>query len=173
MSLSPLSAVHPPLSGCIGGIGVFLFTTGLEGSTNHSFEWNISTISLFFSFPLLPLWGTSLLFELLLRLLQTRIKEPLLAPFYFLSVPIVFYIVLFLFNFNISDMHDQDFFFQGVTGSTNYLLIWELIDLKSVNWHSIVKALPTILALTIFSLMHVPVSTYVRIVLDYLYDSFE
>ena len=147
------------IMGCIGGIGIFLFTTALEGSTNQSFSWNILTIKTFFSNDILPLWLLSLFFEIILRILQTKIKNPLLAPFYFFSIPFIVYIFVFLFSFQLENVHKYGYFFEGVSGNTNYLLIWELIDFKTVNWTSIGQAFPTILALTVFSLMHVPVST--------------
>ena len=109
--------------GCIGGIGIFLFTTGMEGSTNVTWRWEIDVISKFFSITLLPLWLTSLAFELLLRFLSSRIKNPLLAPFFFVSIPFVFYILLLIVGIPINRAHEMGWFFEGVTGSVDPLLI--------------------------------------------------
>ena len=144
--------------GCIGGIGVFLFTTGMEGSTNTSWKWEIEIMAKFFSISLLPLWLTSLGFELLLRYLSSRIKNPLLAPFFFVSIPFIFYILLFITRTPIARAHDMGWFFQGVIGKTDPFLIWDLINFHNINWTSILKSAPTIIALTIFSLMHVPIN---------------
>ena len=144
--------------GCIGGIGIFLFTTGMEGSTNVTWRWEIDVISKFFSITLLPLWLTSLAFELLLRFLSSRIKNPLLAPFFFVSIPFVFYILLLIVGIPINRAHEMGWFFEGVTGSVDPLLIWKLIDFSKVNWFSILRSTPTIIALTVFSLMHVPIN---------------
>jgi sulfate permease, SulP family len=143
--------------GCIGGIGVFLFITGIEGSTNRTWTWNLEIISTFFSVEIFPLWFGSFCFEIFLRILAIRIKEPLLAPFYFVSIPIVFYIILLCGGISVNETHNRGWFFEGSTETTDFLLIWKLIDFKSVNWQSIFKAVPTTMALTVFSLMHVPV----------------
>ena len=144
--------------GCIGGIGIFLFTTGMEGSTNVAWKWEIDVIRVFFSTALIPLWLTSLCFELLLRGLSCRIKDPLLAPFFFVSIPFVFYIALFVLRIPIEKAHQTGWFFEGVVGDVDPFLIWELIDFKLVNWYSVLKSAPTIVALTVFSLMHVPIN---------------
>ena len=144
--------------GCIGGIGVFLFTTGMEGSTNTAWKWELDTMLHFFSRSLMPLWLTSLGFELLLRFLSSRIKNPLLVPFFFVSIPFAFYAILLTIGVPIAEAHERGWFFEGVTGDVDPLLIWELIDFRLVNWSSILKSTPTIIALTIFSLMHVPIN---------------
>jgi sulfate permease, SulP family len=144
--------------GCIGGIGIFLFTTGMEGSTNRAWKWEIEVLQEFFSFALIPLWVTSLCFELLLRLLSWKIKDPLLAPFFFVSIPFVFYIALLVLRIPIGKAHQTGWFFEGVVGDVDPFLIWELIDFRLVNWYSVLKSAPTIVALTVFSLMHVPIN---------------
>jgi sulfate permease, SulP family len=144
--------------GCIGGIGVFLFTTGMEGSTNTTWKWDFDVITAFFSPALLPLWLTSLFFEFVLRGLSLKIKNPLLAPFFFVSIPFIFYAILVITRTPIATAHQMGWFFQGVSGKVDPLLIWELIDFRLVNWMSILKSMPTIIALTIFSLMHVPIN---------------
>ena len=144
--------------GCIGGIGVFLFITGMEGSTNTSWKWELESMKQFFSTALLPLWLTSLGFEFLLRYLSSRIKDPLLVPCFFVSIPFVFYIFLFISGIPITLAHERGWFFQFVAGNDDPLQIWDLIDFQNVNWISILKCVPTIIALTVFSLMHVPIN---------------
>ena len=40
----------------------------------------------------------------------------------------------------------------------NPFLIWQLLDFTKVNWQVVLESFPTIVALTIFSLMHVPIN---------------
>ena len=70
----------------------------------------------------------------------------------------MFYFIVLCLGYSLEEVHRSGWFFEGVEGETDYLLIWKLIDFKSVNWATIMQAIPTILALTVFSLMHVPVS---------------
>jgi SulP family sulfate permease len=144
--------------GCIGGIGIFLLILSTEVSTDSAWAWNIHTIGPFFNPPKLPLWLTSLFFALLLRGLMTKIKSPLLAPLFFISIPPAFYAILYLTGVSVADAHAKGWFFAGLAEEANPFLMWELIDIRTVNWISVVNSLPTIVALTIFSLMHVPIN---------------
>ena len=40
----------------------------------------------------------------------------------------------------------------------NPFLIWQLMDVTKVNWQAVGESIPTIVALTLFSLMHVPIN---------------
>jgi SulP family sulfate permease len=98
--------------GCIGGIGVFLFLTGMEGSANKPWEGNWDTIKVFFEPAVLPLWLASLACELLLRGLSHATKFSLLPPFFFLSIPPTFYLILLLSGTPIQTAHDNGWFFE-------------------------------------------------------------
>jgi SulP family sulfate permease len=98
--------------GCIGGIGVFLFLTGVEGSTNKAWEWDSKTILEFFAPAVLPLWLTSLAFEILLRILSYVTKYSLLPPFFFMAIPPTFYLLLLLSGVPVETAHENGWFFK-------------------------------------------------------------
>jgi SulP family sulfate permease len=98
--------------GCIGGIGVFLFITGLESSTDSTWRWDLGTISMFFSSSLLPLWLASLSFEAVLRFILYWFKDPLVTPFFFVSIPLIFYAILLSSGVPIEKAHEQGWFFE-------------------------------------------------------------
>lgn len=143
--------------GCIGGIGIFIFQTGLEVATNSTWYWSFESLQLFLSSKIVFLWLISLAFELFLRFLQHLTKLSILPPFYFISIPPVFYAVLYFLSIPIETAHSHGYFFEKVV-TVNPLLIWELIDFTTVDWSVVGESIPTIVALTIFSLMHVPIN---------------
>lgn len=143
--------------GCIGGVGVFVAQTGFEVSTNRTWEWSMNSIRVFSDSAVWPLWATSCLFEVILRALLAALRLPLLPPFYFVLIPPTFYAILGITGQPIADMVASGWFFQSAQNS-DFRLMWSLIDLSLVRWDLIAELIPTIIALTIFSLMHVPIN---------------
>jgi sulfate permease, SulP family len=143
--------------GCIGGVGVFVAQTGFEVSTNKTWNWNLESVGVFGGADIWPLWATSCAFELVLRLLLIVFRLPLLPPFYFVLIPPAFYVILFIVGFPIAGMQSTGWFFQSAENS-DFTLMWQLIDFRTVRWDIIAELIPTIIALTIFSLMHVPIN---------------
>mmetsp|Transcript_3778 Transcript_3778/g.5864 ORF Transcript_3778/g.5864 Transcript_3778/m.5864 type:complete len:872 (+) Transcript_3778:121-2736(+) len=143
--------------GCIGGVGVFVMQTGLEVSVGRPWTWTRQAVSAFSSPSLYPLWVSSLGCELLLRALMALFRLPLLPPFYFVLIPPVFYGVIFALGIPVESMHRDGWFFES-SEPTDFQLMWTLIDFETVQWGVIVKLVPTMIALTVFSLMHVPIN---------------
>eukprot|EP01041_Mallomonas_annulata_P006494 gene6494-13106_t len=137
--------------GCIGGIGIFLMRTGIEVSTNHIWLWNIPSILSFFESSIYPLWIASVLFEIGLIILQKLTKSsPIpIPPFYFISIPPIFYVFLLISQWNLNDAHDYGWFFES-SPKSDYLLMWKLIKFKNINWMAILEATPTLLGMTLF-----------------------
>lgn len=140
--------------GCIGGIGVFIFQTGLEISTGRPFKWDGTALE-FFNPTVMQYWVAALCLEILLRLIQHVTQLSLLPPFYFIAIPPCFYILLW--SLNIKPHEAQAWFFPQAS-SPPPSLIFELIDFRLVDWSVIISCLPTIVALTVFAFMHVPVN---------------
>lgn len=94
------------LIGCIGGVGWFLFATGLEVSArlNGELQYNIPTLKSLFRIDTVFLWMIPLLLAVLLMICQRWIKHPLFVPCYFLIIPAIFYI----FVAAIPDLHLDD-----------------------------------------------------------------
>ena len=145
--------------GLIGGIGVFLATSGFEVSTNTPWYWTTAGVKQYFSPELMPLWTVSVTLLILLRVITAITQWKNVTPFFFLSIPFAFYAVLLAFSIPIQDARDFGFFFPATSEkATQSFLMWELIDVTSVDWFAIFKCLPTMLALVIFSLSHVPIN---------------
>jgi sulfate permease, SulP family len=162
------------LIGCIGGIGVFLAKTGME----------VAMATVFSMANLLERWELLWLvfaFELVLRTLGQILKGingqpryPLLSPIYFCLITPTFYLGLWIAGVTIEKAIDKGFFFptldgdntadSGVGGGPFNVVdghtwdMWAVIDLPTVCWPAIRESLPTLLALSLFSLIHVPIN---------------
>src|SRR5208282_5140978 len=86
------------LVGCIGGVGWFLFVTGIEVSARleGNLAYNLETLKALMKPDTLPLWITPLALAVFLMFIQRKWSHPLIVPLYFMFIPLVFYIVVFL-----------------------------------------------------------------------------
>lgn len=163
------------LVGCIAGIGVFLAKTGMEVTINAVVTelWDH-----------MDLVGVVLFFELVLRILTfvLRNKEgkqlfSLLTPIYFCLMTPAFYLGLWIMNgTTLLDPTKEDGYFfpsltqqqpqqtdgyQGIGSSifnSDLISMWTAIDMRTISWQAIVDSIPTMVALTLFSLIHVPIN---------------
>mmetsp|Transcript_38565 Transcript_38565/g.82282 ORF Transcript_38565/g.82282 Transcript_38565/m.82282 type:complete len:928 (-) Transcript_38565:858-3641(-) len=162
------------LVGCIGGIGVFIARTGLEVTSDISFTLSVNGLRSFLEkFHLLAVvFG----FEAGLRLISQCTKDgsgnskyPLLAPIYFILITPMFYLGLWMLSGN---GQDEEYFFPPLNecsdesecnGGTSSLWgesgeIFHLMNLSTVSWTAVVRSIPTMIALVMFSLIHVPIN---------------
>ena len=146
--------------GCIGGIGVFIFKTGVEVGIGE-------TLSLRVVGEKWQLWAISALFELLLRLLQrAALSVPwagaIVPPIYFCSIPVLFYLGLFGLGVPTAAARAGGWFFPSDTndegGSISLTAPLLLLDVTKVDWSVVLSAVPTMLASVVFALLHVPLN---------------
>jgi len=163
------------LVGCIGGIGLYIAKTGIEVTMNSVFSTNAIVMNE-------NLLGVVAIFEVVLRLLQRLTQDDngkprysLLSPIYFCLITPIFYAALWMFHINLQDAKDAGYFFpslddcnaesqQDCSRSTTAIVddhtfdMWKVIDFSVVSWTAIVNSIPTLVALILFSLIHVPIN---------------
>jgi SulP family sulfate permease len=171
------------LVGCIGGIGVFIAKTGLEVTINDAFsidaitsKWNLLAVIFLFEVVLRIL-------ERITKDDHGKPKYTLLSPIYFCMITPVFYFMLFILRVPVSAAEDAGYFFpsldsdvsvacQGIDCSTGASPsfwdsvvhdggmwdMWTIINIPTVSWLAVWDSIPTLLALSIFSLIHVPIN---------------
>jgi len=160
------------LVGCIGGIGVFIAKTGLEVTANTSFSLDIDGFTAFIhKFHLLALvFG----FEVGLRFLTHWTKDetgkpkfPLLSPIYFCLITPVFYGFAGISRWFWAEGLDAEYFLPPLAmGDNASSFFWDdsafeifyMINPTSISWSAVVKSIPTLIALVMFSLIHVPIN---------------
>uniref|UniRef100_A0A7S1TMZ3 STAS domain-containing protein n=1 Tax=Phaeomonas parva TaxID=124430 RepID=A0A7S1TMZ3_9STRA len=143
--------------GCIGGIGLFVTQTGLEVATKKKWEWDTAVIAEFGTAAYAPLWALPLALEVLLRVLLRVTRWKLLPPFFFVAIPPLFYAALALLRVPVAEARAAGYFFDRAPHA-DVTLMWQILDFKKVDWFVVSECWPTIIALTIFSLMHAPIN---------------
>jgi len=146
--------------GCIGGVGIFVTKTGLEVSTGVPWEWSLEVIQSYQQGSVVALWSTSICLVIFLRLLlHLGMKRYSLFPptFFVMICPLFYAVVHFLPNTTIDDLRSGNWLFPHEE-SVPFTTVWTMFDFGAVRWDVVLETIPTIIALTVFSLMHVPIN---------------
>jgi len=152
------------LVGCIAGIGVFLAKTGFEVTMGAVFsvkriEYHWQQILVVLGFEA----GLRLL-DILFRDKDGKPKYSLLSPIYFCMITPIFYLILWLLSVDVQDAIDAGYFFPSLQGDDTNLIdehlidMWRFIDITTFSWPVLWEAVPTLISLTLFSLIHVPIN---------------
>ncbi|EGW34490.1 sulfate transporter Sulfate/bicarbonate/oxalate exchanger SAT-1 and related transporter [Spathaspora passalidarum NRRL Y-27907] len=148
------------LVGCIGGVGYFLVVTGIEVSSRleGGLQYNWETFEFLFQTSLLQ-WVTPLLLAVLLILLQHKYHNTMLVPAYFILVFIIFHLVVLIVpSWNLGIARDNGWVFHLVEGHEPWYQFYTLYKFPIVDWYCIIRQIPTMLALTFFGILHVPIN---------------
>lgn len=150
------------LVGCIGGVGYFLVATGVEVSSRleGGLSYNFETFKyLFFNHITLLEWTIPLALAAVLVLLQHRFHNSLLVPLYFIFVFIAFHLVVAVVpQWSLNTARDAGWVFPLVEGNEPWYGFYSLYKFGVVDWLCILRQLPTMLALTFFGILHVPIN---------------
>jgi len=157
------------LIGLIGGIGILLCKTGLENTL-------AKTITITSIVEGWNLWIIVIVLEVILRSLEYATtdskgspKFALLSPIFFCIITPAFYLILWILNIPISESKDAGYFFPTLDDSGDSGVpvdakfgtpwdLWKVIDFSTVSWAAILESFPTMVALVLFSLIHVPIN---------------
>ncbi|BEJ14864.1 hypothetical protein CspHIS471_0406310 [Cutaneotrichosporon sp. HIS471] len=150
------------LVGCIGGVGVFLFITGLQvslGVSGAEFKYDLPTLKLFFAnFHSIMLWGLPLALAVLLRVITHFFHHQLIFPAYFLILPAIFYVIVAIGGWEWQYLRDQKWVFDVGQNVQPWYSFYAGFKFNLVNWRVVWAAMPTQLALVFFGILHVPLN---------------
>ncbi|KAJ1906280.1 hypothetical protein LPJ81_001431 [Coemansia sp. IMI 209127] len=146
------------LVGCIGGVGYFLFQTGIEVTSMLKLELSWSVLRQLFMANTFGLWGSSLFVALLLRALNTRYKHPLFVPVFFMLVPVAFYAATSALGLSLVQLRATGWVFELPEAGKPFYYFYTLFDLQNIDWHSVRLTIPTMFGLAFFSILHVPIN---------------
>ncbi|CDO94304.1 unnamed protein product [Kluyveromyces dobzhanskii CBS 2104] len=149
------------LIGCIGGVGYFLVITGMEVCTRVSefqYSWPFLS-SLFTDTDLLFRWLTPAVLTLILVAVQSKIHSSLVLPtFYIITLLLFHFVVAVVPSLSLDKLRDSGWIFAKVDAKENWYDFYTLYNFKNVEWSAIPKQVPTMLALTFFGILHVPIN---------------
>lgn len=150
------------LVGCIGGVGVFLVITGFTVSTrmpDDDFDLTLSTFKfIFLNAHNLGLWVPSFGLAALLRVVTHKYDHQLIFPMYFLTIPIIFYIVVAAAHLDLGTLRREGWLFDMGTSREPWYQFYKLFDFKATRWDALWATLPTQFALLFFNILHPPLN---------------
>ena len=148
------------LIGCIGGVGWFLVATGIEVSARlpGNLEYDIATLKQLFRSDTILLWAVPVLLAIVLMIAQRHVKSNFLVGGYFISVAAIFYFFKFALDLQMDTLHSRGWVFDSPPAGNPWYHPWTLYDFKAVHWGALADTIPTMLALTFFGILHVPIN---------------
>lgn len=149
------------LVGCIGGVGWFLVVTGIEVSSRlaASFQYNKKTLMFLFQLDTIIKWCSCLVLAIVLLIAERKVTSPLAIPGILIATFFIFHLVVALLpDVSLDDLRTAGFIFEKPPSEEPWYYFYSLLKFNLVSWVEIVKCLPTMLALTFFGLIHVPIN---------------
>jgi SulP family sulfate permease len=152
---------HSILTGCIGGVGVFLFITGIEVSArlDGNLEFTMEVIKKLFSADTAPLWIPPLGMAILLLAIKHFYDRPWLVPAYYIAITAIFYIVTTAVpSINMDDLRAGGWVFEAPAAGVPFYNFYSHYKFSLVDWEAIWMTVPSQFALTFFGILHVPIN---------------
>lgn len=149
------------LIGCIGGVGYFLVVTGMEVSSKlGSFEYNWPYLSSLFELSTFFKWFLPVILTVGLIVLQHFNHNSLILPSYFILVFIITHILIIVVpTWDLESARDSGYMFSsGPNSNAPWYEFYTLYNFKVVRWGVLFQQVPTMLALTFFGILHVPIN---------------
>ena len=103
------------LIGCIGGVGFFLFVTGIEVSARieGNLNYDLATLQKLFSADTWFLWTIPLTLAISIMIMQRMVKSPFVLPAFFVLIFATFYLfVKGIFRVDLADARDAGWIFE-------------------------------------------------------------
>ncbi|KAL8859457.1 MAG: hypothetical protein Q9178_004135 [Gyalolechia marmorata] len=149
------------LIGCIGGVGYFLIATGVEVSArlDGNLEYNLVTLKKLFQADTIALWTLPLFLAICLTWIKRRVKYSFIDAAYFLSIIGIFYFFVGAMDkLELPDLRRKGWVFRAPDSDVPFYHFYTLYNFHAVDWAALADTIPTMLALTFFGIIHVPIN---------------
>ena len=140
------------LIGCIGGVGFFLIVTGIEVSARleGNIEYNLATLNRLLELDTLPLWTIPLGLAIALFVVKRFVKHSLTDAAYFISIIVVFYIVVMAVpQLELDTLRSSGWVFEAPPSGAPWWHFYTLYDFDIVDWGALLSTVPAMCALTL------------------------
>ncbi|KAI9656812.1 MAG: hypothetical protein M1821_003451 [Bathelium mastoideum] len=149
------------LTGCIGGVGLFLVLTGVEVSArlDGSLDASKETFQKLFSADTVVLWILPLLLAIILLTIRYFKDHPVVVLGYFFGITILFYIVVAAVpSLNVMTMRQSGWIFEAPQSGVPFYHFYSYYKWSLIDWKAMSQTIPTMFALTLFGILHVPIN---------------
>ncbi|EKG19348.1 sulfate transporter [Macrophomina phaseolina MS6] len=149
------------LNGCIGGVGFFLFVTGIEVSArlDGNLEYNFETLQKLFQADTIALWISPLALAIIYMIIKHYYDHPALMPAFIIVITGVFHIVVAaVSHFNLDKARQAGWVFEKPESGVPFYHFYSLYDFSVVDWSALFRTIPTMFALSFFGIIHVPIN---------------
>lgn len=149
------------LVGCIGGVGWFLVSTGLEVSARlpGKLRLDASTLQHLIQADTIALWSIPMALALLLFIVKQRVKHPLTDSVYFLSIIAIFwFFIAAIPELKVPELRAKGWVFQAPEPGVPWYHFYTLYKFGIMDWKAIGATVPAMLALCFFAILHVPIN---------------
>ncbi|KAI1001576.1 Uncharacterized protein K3495_g6623 [Podosphaera aphanis] len=148
------------LIGCIGGVGWFLLTTGVEVTAGlDKFEYNLTTLYKLLHQNSLPHWLVSISLAIIYICTEKRFNFKFYLPTFVLLIPVIFYMIVFSSGkLDMRNLRSMGWILDTPLSGESWWHFYTLYSFRLVQWTSILKCIPSMFALTFFGILHVPIN---------------
>ena len=149
------------LTGCIGGVGLFLILTGVEVSArlDGNLDASKDTLQKLFSADTFVLWLLPLLLAVILLAIRYFRDDPVIVLGYFFGITIIFYIVVAAVpSLTVAVVRQSGWVFQAPESGVPFYHFYSYYRFNLIDWKAMSQTIPTMFALTFFGILHVPIN---------------
>lgn len=149
---------HSVLTGCIGGVGLFLFITGIGVSArlNGNLGFTMEFLENIFSADTAPLWILPLVLAIVIRVAKNFYNRPWLVPVCYICITVIFYIfTTATSSFDMDMLRNGGWVIEAPATSANFYRFYSHYQFRLVDWGAIWTTVPSQFALTFFGLLHI------------------
>ncbi|PVI07212.1 sulfate transporter family protein-like protein [Periconia macrospinosa] len=152
---------RPILIGCIGGVGFFLFATGIEVSARleGNLNYDMETLHKLFAKDTAALWMLPLFLAILILVMRRYIKSPVVLPTFFIGVFAVFYIIVKgILRLDLEPVRNAGWIFEQPEAGVPFYRYYSYFKFGQIDGVALVSTIPTMFALSFFGIIHVPIN---------------
>ncbi|KAF2842194.1 hypothetical protein M501DRAFT_926949 [Patellaria atrata CBS 101060] len=151
------------LLGCIGGVGLFLFLTGIEVSARIDGElrFTLDTLQRLIMLDTLFLWVAPLLLAIIYSTInyQRWITNDFFLPAFVITIAAVVYIVAAgTPSLSFDKLRKTGWIFAKPEAGVPFYHFYSLFNFRLTDWGAIVNTVPAMLGLSFFGVLHVPIN---------------
>ena len=152
---------HSILTGCIGGVGIFLFITGIEVSArlDGNLEFTLDVAKRLSAAETVVLWIPPLILAVTLLTIKHFFDRPWLVPAYYIAITAIFYIITTAVPaISMENLRSSGWVFDAPAAGVPFYNFYSHYKWSLIDWKAIWVTVPSQLALTFFGILHVPIN---------------